>query len=282
MAILARIKIVKNLKGKNENLMKTIDYISDLHINWHILTPRIDKFRNQFQALLENQLLPKNPSDILVVAGDVSEDNKETIAVLETLANYYHHVLFLFGNHDYYLLTRNQSEKYDNDSLNRAKEIKTHFQNDTHIHILDNQVITLNDLNFAGSSNWYQPVTATGNAFYINESNDSEFIKINNLSGEWPMITLAGRDNQFYETLCQRNAPKIDVMITHVPPIQPPFSKYPYNECYVHPVPELVAPHWIMGHQHVIGEFEKVGTQFHMNPIGYHLKPDSKIKTIIL
>lgn len=83
---------------------------------------------------------------------------------------------------------------------------------------------------------------------------------------------------EWYESLKKE---KIDLMISHIPPLHPPISTYERNACYDCPVPFLVAPQWICGHQHIQGEFEKAGTRFWMNAIGY---PDEKneitLKTI--
>ena len=81
----------------------------------------------------------------------------------------------------------------------------------------------------------------------------------------------------FYEKL---EDIEIDVFVSHIPPVDPPFSNYPNNACYVAPVPFLVGKHWVCGHQHTKGEFRILDTYFHMNPLGYPMERNElKLKT---
>lgn len=61
----------------------------------------------------------------------------------------------------------------------------------------------------------------------------------------------------------------LDVFVSHVPPVHPSLSSFPPNKCYMTDVPFINATHWICGHDHLQGEFDKAGVKFHMNAIGY-------------
>lgn len=257
-----------------------IDYISDLHINHYV--PFIHnqiKWQKRTVAFVESVLLIDNPSDILIIAGDFSEQNQQTIWTIETFAKYYKNVIIVFRNHDLYLLSKNQEKKYKNDSRNRTKQIVDYFSDHKHIHVLDNEIVTINGKTFAGSKLWYNPKTEDGKWFYNNISNDSQYIKIKHTLNSYEPIHEA--DMTFYQSLIDSQT-QVDVMITHVPPIIiSENTDDAYNECYTSPVPSLIAPFWVCGHQHITYSFEKDGTQFHMNPMGYpNERTTKKIKTM--
>lgn len=257
-----------------------IDYISDLHINHYV--PFIHnqiKWQKRTVAFVESVLLIDNPSDILIIAGDFSEQNQQTIWTIETFAKYYKNVIIVFGNHDLYLLSKNQEKKYKNDSRNRTKQIVDYFSDHKHIHVLDNEIVTINGKTFAGSKLWYNPKTEDGKWFYNNISNDSQYIKIKHTISNYK--PLHETDMAFYQSLIDSQT-HVDVMITHVPPIViSENTDDAYNECYTSPVPSLIAPIWVCGHQHINYSFEKDGTQFHMNPMGYpNERTTKKIKTM--
>lgn len=257
-----------------------IDYISDLHINHYVpfMTNQL-KWKDRTVTFIEKQLIPETPSDILIIAGDFSEQNQQTIWAIETFANYYDHVIIVFGNHDLYLISKTQERKYKGDSRNRTKQIVDYFETHENVHILDNEIVTINGKTFAGSKLWYNPKTEDGKWFYNNISNDSQYIKIKHTINSYEPLHAA--DMAFYQSLIDSQT-QIDIMITHVPPIViSENTDDAYNECYTSPVPSLIAPFWVCGHQHINYSFEKDGTQFHMNPMGYpNERTAKKIKTM--
>jgi len=78
--------------------MIRFDYVSDLHVDYW------DK--NYWPGKSKRKNFPldwKNKkSDILVVAGDVSDDIKVSFKYLENLKQYYPIILFIDGNHEHY------------------------------------------------------------------------------------------------------------------------------------------------------------------------------------
>ncbi len=60
----------------------SIDYISDLHLNYHLQTKNHMELFNKFIDF--NKI-----SDILIIAGDIGDDNKQNFSVLRFLNSFY-------------------------------------------------------------------------------------------------------------------------------------------------------------------------------------------------
>lgn len=242
-----------------------IDYISDLHLNHYVsFDKNPQKQRRQVQSFIERKFISCNRGDVIVLAGDYSEYNFQTICMIEHFALFYKNVVVVFGNHDHYLISQSQKKKYQECSENRLNEIQNYFLLRDDIHILQNQIKTIDNVTFAGTRLWYQLTSENSLTYYKKYNNDSQFI-FSNLKGfEKVWEEYHREDFDFYNSLSS-----VDVMITHLPPVQPPFSPFPFNECYVSSVNRFKALKWICGHQHLVGTFERENTTFYMNAIGY-------------
>ena len=258
-----------------------IDYASDIHMGfWVDPNPSILKWEKRTKEFAK-QLLDTitDKGDVLVLAGDFGESNMQNIWFLEECGRHYKHVIATVGNHDYYLLTATQKKKYLN-SLNRVQEMIDHFDGHKTITFVRNKTINIDGFVFGVTPLWYTLTSEASRYLYRTTSNDSQYILSGNYDNWRPMHD---EDMEYYRSLAH-----VDCMVTHVPPTHPTKNNYPYSEFYTTSVEELKAPHWICGHQHVCTEFEKAGTIFHMNPIGYdgelydrnHNKP--KLKSFIL
>ena len=260
-----------------------VDYVSDLHINHHVLFKKNQlKWESQTKDWAKTLFRTKE-GDVLVIAGDFSEWNRQSLWFLEEASLHYEQVFFVIGNHDYYLLSKSRRKKYI-DSKGRQLAFLESAAKIPNVKPLSREVVNYKGKVIAGDSLWYLPRTPEDWAFFINVSNDSNYISIleaytycsSSKKDETRFLYKEAMD--WYDTLEGEN---IDLMISHIPPVHPPISPYPRNACYDCPVPFLAAEQWICGHQHIQGDFEKGGTHFWMNAIGY---PDEKhwieLKTI--
>lgn len=257
-----------------------IDYVSDLHINHHVpFTENQLKWEKRTRDWAKN-LFQTGSGEVLVVAGDFSEWNRQAIWFLEEASLHYEKVFFVTGNHDYYLLSRSRKKKY-RDSKVRQQDLIQRAANIPNVHPLCREVVHYKGKVIAGDSLWYLPTTPEDWAFFINVSNDSNYISILEAysfgfaSKKDETRYLYKEAMDWYDTLKGQH---IDLMISHVPPVHPPISPYERNACYDCHVPFLVAKDWICGHQHIQGDFERTGTHFWMNAIGY---PDEKNRIIL-
>ena len=246
-----------------------VDYVSDVHISHYVPFSYSQEKWEKRTKQWTKELLKDKKGEVLIVAGDMSEWNQQSTWFFEECSVHYERVYFTVGNHDYYLMSRNQLNKYGN-SKNRVNELIENLSHLDNIIPLNGNVDTYKGVVFAGHSLWYKLETEFERYWYKENSNDSR--KIFYQEGYKESHELLYEESmEFYNSL---DGIDIDVFVSHIPPMDPPFSQYPYNACYAAPVPFLVGKHWVCGHQHVQGTFKFDETTFYMNPLGY---PSEKI-----
>lgn len=242
-----------------------IDYVSDLHMNhWMLWTQNRIKWEKRTRELTR-YLIRDGHGEVFILAGDFSEWNCQSLWILDEAAKYYERVFFTFGNHDLYLISKNQKKKYS-DSIGRLEEFVQEASKIPNVFPLVKNTYMYKGKVFAGDAMWYLPKTFEDWSFYRKTSNDSNYIKINSYSVDDVPRFLNKQSMDWYNTLEDTH---IDVFVSHVPPVHNPHSPFEPNNCYLTTVPFLAAKHWICGHDHLQLQFEKAGTTFHMNAIGY-------------
>lgn len=251
-----------------------IDYVADLHVNhWMQWISNQLKWEERTRKWTRH-LIRHGHGEVIVVAGDFSEVNAQTKWVLDELSKHYERVYWTFGNHDLYLLSKKDKKRYS-DSRGRLESLIEDTMYLENVVPLIKRTDVYKGVKFAGDALWYLPKTEEDWAFYKGVSNDSSYIELNTA---WELEDvprqLYKESMDWYYTLQQEN---VDVMVTHVPPVHPKDSPYPPNNCYMTTVGFLASTKWICGHTHTQGVFEKAGTMFYMNCIGY---PDAYEKGI--
>lgn len=254
-----------------------VAYISDLHLGFYIpFNHNTKKLKNNIIDFVKKNLL--TDADIFVLAGDVAEYNIYTITILEELSKHYKKVFFVFGNHDMYLLSTNQKNKYK-DSYGRLNEVINHFKNNDNIYILNRDIVEYDGFKIAGFSNWYTLENNIDEFFFLNDSNDSRCI--------YPKTVYENQqkhyyDKVFYDTLNEKD---IDLIISHVPPIHFKSNKHEPNGCYYNKsISEIHAKHWICGHQHIPSLIKIDDITIYNNAWGYPgeiKKPSLKTTNIL-
>lgn len=240
-----------------------VSYISDLHLDFHIrFNKNLLKFEQRTKEFVRNLILTDDGShEVLVIAGDLSHYNFQSLWALDEFSITYEKVLFVPGNHDYYLISKNQSAKYKNNSKNRLNELvcKSSIQNDN-VHILNSKPYTYKGVRFYGSTMWYPLKTYEQQVFYGEISNDSKLIKRMNHYDEYE-INMKDYNLRIEE---------VDVMISHVPLIHMKSHVENNNtSCYLNEVNKLAA-HTICGHVHEQNEYRTVDNKrVYINAIGY-------------
>ena len=242
-----------------------IDYLSDPHLNhWIKWIPNQQKWELQTREF-SRTLIKDGYGEVLVIAGDFSEWNCQTLWFLDEVAKHYERVYFTYGNHDLYILSKSQKKKYK-DSLGRLNEFITEASKIDSVIPLIKTVDEYKGVVFAGDVMWYSLSSYEDLSFYNEVSNDSVYIEINGCTSEEVCSKLNKESLDWYVTLENKH---IDVFVSHVPPLHTPLSKHKPNGCYMVDIPFINAKHWICGHSHNQGEFEKAGVKFYMNSIGY-------------
>jgi predicted phosphodiesterase len=99
-----------------------IDITSDVHVDFWVnnLLPKNKQIK--LLATLIEKLLPPEPSETLIIAGDIGHYNKQDVLFFEILKNYYKKIIWTHGNHDLYMVSHNIQQKYHYNSFNRLNE----------------------------------------------------------------------------------------------------------------------------------------------------------------
>lgn len=239
---------------------------SDIHINhWLPFVTNQKKWEERTRTFIRALCLA-TPGDVLILAGDFSEINAQTVWVLDEASKYYDRVYWTYGNHDLYLLTKTDKKKYK-DSFGRLHALIEKTRYLKNVIPLICRVDTYQGRTFAGDALFYLP--SQGDISFFNDvSSDSLYISLKETQYAYDAVKkLHNESLDWYN-----NLEEVDVLITHVPPLHFKSSIYPANSCYYTDVPELKAAHWVCGHTHIQFDSVLYGTHFHVNCIGYPLR----------
>lgn len=236
-----------------------IDYISDLHMDFHVkVNSNEGKYKYNTRRFLQ-ELLPEELGEVLVIAGDLSHYNRQSYWVLEYFSEQYKRVFYCLGNHDYYLVSGEQEKKYKDNSMNREMELASlsaYLKNVTLLHNFN--VFEYEEVRFAGATNWYPLTEFADRNFFNTYSNDSVLIRgmdIGNLN--------------YIQTEQYSKLEEVDVLVTHVPTIViNSHIKYGGTSCYLNELAPK-AKHNIFGHSHETNVYEKGDYKFYINALGY-------------
>lgn len=255
-----------------------IDYVSDLHLGFYI--HNIDSIE-EINKLVINKIKPQIKSNILVIAGDINENVNTLCEFMYACSKYYSKVIFILGNHEYYIYGKEMDTKYNHNSMNKVEEINHRFKDNSEIIFLDKTndtkgIYDYNNFRIAGDTLWYRPISLTDWLFYYPTQSDSFLIK-SNLSWKDKILKLNKDSISWYNSL----PVNIDLIITHIPPIRNKNNNRGSNACYYTKVDSFKAPVWIYGHDHKENDVIINNTRFISNPWGYNTK-EFKIKTLKL
>lgn len=257
-----------------------IDYVSDLHLRFYI------KDTNDIKNFIERNIVPKIKSNILVIAGDICEYLDYIESFLYECSKYYDKVLFVAGNHEYYipnmgpLFVDEIGKEFNNNSFNKIKKLDDMYKIDSKIIFLDRNasnhgVCNIEGYTIAGDTLWYVPKSFLDWTYYYPIQNDSRYIMSD--VGSDVIVGLHAESINWYNLLPN----DLDLIVTHVPPLKIENNDRGDNCCYYSNVDEYKTKTWIYGHDHKSNEFTKDGTLFLSNQWGYDNK-EFKIKTLKL
>ena len=120
--------------------MLTIQIVSDLHIEYN-------------NYALVDPLYFINPSaDVLIMAGDIGSLYKydQLHSFINGIAPYFKHVLYVPGNHEYYL-----PSKYEPKSIDQLKDVLRQLEDSIdNLTILDQNSVQIEDICIAGATLW--------------------------------------------------------------------------------------------------------------------------------
>lgn len=240
-----------------------ISHISDLHLDFwcqfnHNQLKWESRTKEFIRKLVESD---KGQRDVVCINGDISHFNVQSLWALSIFSQYYNKVFICMGNHDLYLVSKNQENKYKGHSWNRVLELQELISRLPNVHLLlEDEVVKYSGVKFGGNTMWYPITTIEQQVFFNNISNDSRLIKGVDIGSEHEK-SIAN-----YKSMMQQG---MDVMISHMPLCHlKSHEKYGSTSCYYTPVDEL-PPYVIQGHSHERAIYKKANTLLHMNCGGY-------------
>lgn len=252
------------------------DYINDVHLDfWAPFNENQDKFEKNTRKFALS-LIPESFSCTLVIGGDLGHFNKQNYWFLSELSAVYRRILLVFGNHDYYLISNNQSSKYKRSSFNRIKEMKDLASTIPNVSYLEGDMMDIEGVCFGGTGMWYdfqygqQTHNQTKDEVRILWSQHSkDFKKIKGL------LTLDHFESELerLDTIIKKS----DVIVTHV---GPNWGLSPYigfeerhNSYYFFDGSDFLQAYqnkvWCHGHIHTELDVKREGWRFISYALGY-------------
>lgn len=271
--------------------MNNFDLISDIHLDFWVRQAK--NYENGPQDLEEiivqfiARILPKQPSSVLIIAGDIGHSNHETSLFLKNLSQFYKQILFVFGNHDFYLLPFNREHQKFEKSRDRWEELVEMACRISGVVPLDGNTVTVEGVTFGGTGMWYDYSYGLRLGYSWDKLDrlwKSSFNDSNYIIGGTPDFELEREKLQSIIHQC-------DVVVTHIGPdasrIQPIYEQDPTSAFYYFDGQDLLADLkgkiWCYGHVHQRLRYVKDGCLLVNHALGYPGElPFTKIRTVPL
>lgn len=246
-----------------------VDLISDIHIDFYIDDPTGDYRTKRYDKFIEEVLVPTG-AEVLSIAGDIGHYNKQNRTLLTKLSNYYEHVFFTLGNHDFWLISSKQEKRYKF-GFNRVAELLS-MDLPSNVHFVDN-VINVDNFKVSGTIGFYDGSFMPDAEEWWKEQTYRKFSDYRRIPEADSYRYLF--DNYKYKGKLE----KVDLMISHMNPS----NKYEHQSpvwrdnsstlFYCFDGTELrdsLDPKvWHFGHTHEKINYRIKGTEFICNPFGY-------------
>ncbi|WP_323590823.1 metallophosphoesterase [Aliarcobacter butzleri] len=256
-----------------------IDILSDLHFdNYFYNKYSKDDVINFYSQIIDFN----NCGDVLVIAGDLGHNNHQNIKILKILKEFYKNIVCVLGNHDYYLMGKENKSLFKN-SFERVSNMRELINKEDNIYCLNGDIIEIDSVKFGGCDSWYNDgflrvnypkadfPLKSNNAMWQNCTPDSKFV--------------FGIEN--FDDIFEIEKPKIekvykecDVMITHINPSAKKEylnAKYQNNQsstffCFDGEkyLQNGSMKFWIFGHNHDVIEYKEHNVKCICNPLGYY------------
>jgi predicted phosphohydrolase len=261
--------------AKGENKMK-FDYINDVHLDfWVPFDTNQLKFEKKTKAFA-NQLLPEQPAKTLLIGGDLGHYNLQNYWFLEELSKVYSSILLVLGNHDFYMITKNQEKKYQSNSFHRVQEMKELAKSLPQVQYLEGDTVELDGVTIGGTGMWYD---FSYGQKYLGKSYENIWLEWSFFSNDSRKIKGFSTKDRFEseKEKLERVIEKADIILTHVGPLSD-FSPYRgeavlFNSFYFFDGEELIKKYnskiWCFGHVHIRETHKKHGWTFISHCLGY-------------
>lgn len=253
---------------------RTLHILSDLHVDSYFF----GNLHEIPEREIEESFVKRHfqGGDILIVAGDISEILPLTAKTFKVLSCYYNHIVAVAGNHDLYLWSEYERQRYGN-SFKKLEAIGEELSR-INVHFLDGSIVEIDGIRFGGCMGWYD-----GSYFMKTEHIDKHLIQM-----RWSLsiidamfITIERFDEPFEKELekIEKIYKQVDVMITHINPLSESFAIHEdfksssLNGFFCFDGERFIREGsmnlWVFGHTHRNYEYKHGNTQCVCNALGY-------------
>ncbi len=223
---------------------------------------------------------PETGSDVVVLAGDIHTKTQGVQWALENITD--KPVIYIFGNHEFYGKTYPKL-------IDTAKELTK----GTNVHILENEVLTIDDVNFLGCTLWtdFKLYGDPRIAGYHCQQSMNDYRKIKRLPGYSKMRAIdTGRIHReskawLAKELEAKKGAK-NVVVSHHGPsmksVSTEFQRDLTTAAYVSKlesfIEEYTPSYWLHGHTHNSSDYRIGGCRVLCNPKGYFGEENPEFK----
>lgn len=273
-----------------------IDFTSDTHLDVWVDPKTQDKNLQKNIKNFTHKVLCADGGDVLILAGDLGHYFHQNIEFLKYVKSIYNDVLLVTGNHDLYLVSNKQEQKYKYNSWNRVQEMKD-FCLLNNIKYLDGNTVKINGIIFGGvgmswdcsfydhlvnrESTTYEILnlfkSSLSDSSLIMQENYNSYIESGMYSSS---INIRFNPFEYFrdEFKKLRNIESADVMISHYGPVVPEFMPLKYSIDKIstffffdglNELKRINPEIWIFGHTHNKYNFRVQNTELMCSPLGY-------------
>jgi Icc-related predicted phosphoesterase len=241
----------------------------------------LDKF---WDEVLCGVLKDKQSNDVILIAGDLSHYNLQTMYFLKYLKSKYKHVVWVHGNHDLYMISKHMVKAFNNDSTNRLNHM-INMSNEVGAKYLDGDIINIDGVKIGGGSSWYdgsycQIINEKYKEYkevkklWSESMNDCNYIYMQ--SNNWlenGFIEYSKQQIEKVENILMES----DVILTHISPnfntISNKYKNDPTSGFYTYTsnlYKEITNKVWVFGHMHdMVNYTDENNNWLICNPLGY-------------
>lgn len=232
--------------------LKDFNYTSDLHVDHY-------KDKVDLRYIPEWFMKDVNKSDVLIIAGDFSNNNNDTYKILDILSKKWKYILFVDGNHDSYGDKKKRYEKHWR--LNRLDKFLENYPNIYRLSSKSGIIEFSNGIKIAGCNLWYD-MNSPLVQIDILEMNDRKHVGLPRIYKE------SENDLKYYNQVIDY----VDIFVSHVPVLDQFGPKWGFGyTCYYRNLKLRDNKIYIFGHMHdgQSSRLEEMNIDILTKPIGY-------------